>query len=166
MKFNKPVGSFVVLTRYKQKEVFLVKRSDFPVWEPQGGAIEDGEIPEQCAIREAYEETGFKIKIVKKVAEYTSPKANTIDSYVFEGKVVHGIYKREYQGCEGKWFNIKNLPKNMTYVRRMMISDLLNHDNKLIRRKSIPLVSIQNFKLFMLMPIKSATYLIKKTIKF
>lgn len=163
MKFNKRVGSFVVLTRKNKSEVFLVLRSDFPVWEPQGGGIENGETPEQCAIREAYEETGFKIKIVKKIAEYAGPKTNAVDSYVFEGKVISGSYKKEYQGCEGKWFDINNLPKNMTHVRRMMISDLLNYDNKLIRRKGISLVSIQNFKLFISMPIKSVAYLIRKS---
>lgn len=156
------VGAFVVLTRKNKSEVFLVLRSDFPVWEPQGGGIENRETPEQCAIREAYEETGFKIEIVKKIAEYAGPKTNTVDSHIFEGKVISGSYRKEYQGCEGKWFDINNLPKNMTHVRRMMISDLLDYDNKLIRRKGISLESIQNFKLFMLMPLQCSIYLFRK----
>lgn len=127
MKFSKPVDSFVVLTKNNKKEVFLVKRSDFPVWEPQGGGIEDKETPEATSIREVYEETGFRIKIVRKVAEYTNQKTNRITSHVFEGKYIAGTFKPEYNGCEGKWFDINNLPPQMTSTRKLMIKDCLEN---------------------------------------
>jgi ADP-ribose pyrophosphatase YjhB (NUDIX family) len=161
MKFNKPVGSFVVLTRKNRGEVFLVKRSDFPVWEPQGGGMEKGETPETTAMREAYEETGFKVKILRKVAEYKNPKTNKITSHVFEGKYISGIFKPEYHGCEGKWFDINNLPSQMTATRKMMIKDCLENSNKLIRRQEIPAVSTQNLHLLFLLPIESFRYVLK-----
>ncbi len=159
MKFNKPVGSFVVLTRNNQKEVFLVKRSDFPVWEPQGGGIEKNETPETTAIHEAYEETGFHIKIVRKVAEYTNSNSNKITSYVFEGKYISGTFKTEYARCEGKWFKINNLPPQMTATRKMMIKDCLENRSQLINRPEIPAVSMQNLKLFFLLPLQSLKYI-------
>lgn len=159
MKFNKPVGSFVVLTRNNREEVFLVKRSDFPVWEPQGGGIEDNETLETTAVREAYEETGFRIKIVRKVAEYTNPNSNKITSHVFEGKYISESFKPEYQGCEGKWFDINNLPPQMTATRKMMIKDCLENRNKLINRPEISAVSIQNLNLLFLLPLQSLKYL-------
>ncbi len=42
-------------------------------WFPPGGKVEDGETPEEAAIRETFEETGFKVRIVpgkKLIAEY------------------------------------------------------------------------------------------------
>ena len=159
MKFNKPIGSFVVLTRNNQKEVFLVKRSDFPVWESQGGGIEDNETPSITAIREAYEETGFKVKILRKIAEHTNPNSNKITSHVFEGKYISGTFAPEYNGCEGKWFDVNNLPPQMTATRRMMIEDCLNNKNHLIIKPEIPAVSIQNLNLLFLLPLQSFKYI-------
>jgi ADP-ribose pyrophosphatase YjhB (NUDIX family) len=166
MKFNKPVGSFVVLTRNQRGEVFLVKRSDFPVWEPQGGGIENYETPEITAIREAYEETGFKIKIVRKIAEYTNPNSNKITSYVFEGKYISGTFKSEYNVCQGKWFNINNLPPQMTATRKMMIKDCLINKGELIIKSEIPAVSIQNINLLFLLPLQSLKFICKLIFSF
>ena len=159
MKFNKPVGSFVVLTRNNRKEVFLVKRSDFPVWESQGGGIEDNETPEITAIREAHEETGFKVKILRKVAEYTNLNSNKITSHVFEGKYISGTFIPEYNGCKGKWFDVNNLPPQMTATRKTMIKDCLENRSQLINRSEIQTVSIHNLQLLFLLPLQSFKYI-------
>ena len=161
MKSNKKIGSFVVLIRNNRKEVFLVKRSDFPVWEPQGGGIEDNETPEITAIREAYEETGFKVRILRKVAEYKNPKTNKITSHVFEGKYISGTLIPEYNGCKGKWFDVNNLPPQMTATRKTMIKDCLENRSQLINRPEIPVVSFCNLKLLFLLPSDSLKYLLK-----
>ena len=155
----KLVGSFIILTRKSKKEVFLVKRSDFSVWECQGGGIENDETPEITAVRETYEETGFRIKIIKKVAEYTNFNSNKITSHVFTGKYISGTFKPEYKDCEGKWFSTNNLPLQMTATRRMMIEDCLNNRNDLIIKPEIPAVSIQNIKLLFLLPLQSVKYI-------
>ena len=160
MRFNKQVGSFVVLTRNNRKEVFLVKRSDFPVWEPQGGGIEHAESAETAAIREAYEETGFKVKVIRKVAEYTNPKSNIISSHIFEGKYISGIFKPEYKDCEGNWFEVSKLPLKMTATRKMMIKDCLLDKSELITKFEIPAVSMQNLNLLFLLPLYSIKYVL------
>lgn len=155
----KRVGSFVVLTRNNRKEVFLVKRSDFPVWEAQGGGMEDSETPETAVIREAYEETGFRIKIIRKVAEYKNPKTNKITSHVFEGKYISGSFKPEYISCEGKWFDINNLPPQMAVTRKMMVKNCLQNSNELVRESEIPAVSFQNLNLLFILPLQSFKYI-------
>jgi len=155
----KRIGSFVILTRKNRSEVFLVKRSDFPVWESQGGGIGSNETPEETAIREAYEETGFKVKILRKVAEYRNSKSNKICSHVFEGEYISGVFNPEYKSCEGKWFDVNNLPLQMTATRKMMIRDCLQSNDKLIYRSEISAVSVQNFHLLFLLPLQCFKYI-------
>lgn len=46
------------------KKILLVRHKDYDRWTQPGGHIEEGEIPEETAVREAFEETGVKIKIL------------------------------------------------------------------------------------------------------
>jgi len=46
------------------KKILLVFHSKFSRWVQPGGHIEEGEIPEETAIREVYEETGIRIKLL------------------------------------------------------------------------------------------------------
>ncbi len=46
------------------KKILLVRHKDYDRWIQPGGHIEEGEIPEETAVRETFEETGIKIKIL------------------------------------------------------------------------------------------------------
>lgn len=46
------------------KKILLVKHKKFKKWVQPGGHIEHGEVPEEAAIREVYEETGIKVKLL------------------------------------------------------------------------------------------------------
>lgn len=48
----------------KDKKILLVKHSDYDKWLQPGGHIEEDETPEEAAVREVYEETGIKIKLL------------------------------------------------------------------------------------------------------
>jgi 8-oxo-dGTP diphosphatase len=67
----------------KEEKVLLTKRADFPVWCLPGGSIDSGETIAQAAIREAYEETGFEVKLTCLVGLYSRP------NWVLEGS--HGV---------------------------------------------------------------------------
>lgn len=45
-------------------KVLLVHHKDLNKWVQPGGHIENDETPEETAIREAYEETGLKVKLI------------------------------------------------------------------------------------------------------
>ncbi len=78
-----------------------------------GGKIEDGESPEECAIRETLEETGLKIKNPKLKGILTFPKFLQNEDWIvfvfttkeFEGKII--------ESEEGKleWINNDKLLK-------------------------------------------------------
>jgi len=46
------------------KKILLVKHRKNGKWTQPGGHIENDETPEECALRESYEETGIKIKLI------------------------------------------------------------------------------------------------------
>ena len=161
MKKHRKIGSFVVLTRKNKSEVFLVLRSDYSVWEPQGGGIEQNEKPEKAAIREALEETGFKVKLLRKVAEYKIKNSTVTNSHLFLGEIISGTFKPEYKGCKGRWFNVQKLPLNMTESKRRMISDCLQNTNKLIQSDEITPLYFKNAKILFLLPFQSLKYILK-----
>ena len=63
-------GAFGLVLNSNKTKLLLVKRRDYPVWVMPGGRVEKGEIPEKTVIREIFEESGFRVKIVRKIAEY------------------------------------------------------------------------------------------------
>lgn len=48
----------------ENKKILLVKHHLYDRWVQPGGHIEDNETPEEAAMREVYEETGLKIKLL------------------------------------------------------------------------------------------------------
>lgn len=160
-------GSFVVLFRNdKRDEVFLVHRSDLPLWSLTGGGVETGESPEKTAIREASEETGFKIKILRKAGtyEYIDPKTKeTTDlNFLYEGRVISGKFTPEFPGCTGQWFNVNNLPKDITDKTKQKIQDAKNEQKKFY--KKVPGIQLKdNLLLVLRHPIPAVKFFLSKT---
>jgi 8-oxo-dGTP pyrophosphatase MutT (NUDIX family) len=156
-------GSFMVLFKDdSRKEIFLVFRTDYPVWALTGGGIEPDESPKQAAIRESYEETGFVSQVRKQVGKYEFPNKTT---YLFEGQYVSGIYKPEYEGNIGKWFFIEHLPSDITSSTRQKIYDTLHHQGYPFTKtiaNEIPLH--KNIRLILMHPWVFVTF-VKKQLK-
>ena len=135
----KPDGSTVVLFKDdSKKEVFLVFRSDYPIWGTTGGGIEKGETPQQTAIREAFEETGFKVKITKHCGRYQFP------------------------GCKGKWFKVDQLPKNLLTRTKYEILDAANHQGKPFVKKGIAINLINDLSVALRHPLAFLKYVYHK----
>lgn len=60
---NHYCASAFVINPY-DKKILLVKHADYDKWLQPGGHIEPNETPEEAAVREVYEETGLKIKLL------------------------------------------------------------------------------------------------------
>lgn len=60
---NHYCASAFIINPY-DKKILLVKHADYDKWLQPGGHIEPNEIPEDAAVREVYEETGIKIKLL------------------------------------------------------------------------------------------------------
>jgi ADP-ribose pyrophosphatase YjhB (NUDIX family) len=103
----------------KEREVFM-----FP-----GGKVENFTLPlEDTCKREVQEELGIDIKILRPLKTILAPRIDT-DGYVV---LVHYLAKRigKVTGGEGtiewQWFDIKNLPENITPNVREVITSYLN----------------------------------------
>lgn len=153
-------GSTLILFKNdKKEEVFLVFRSDFPIWGITGGGIEKGETPKEAAIREAEEETGFKVKLIKKVGIY---KSNDHTSHLYEGRVVSGTFKPEYLGCKGRWFKVNKLPSDITKRGREKVIDCLKSQKGIFIKSNPPLCFWDNIHLLFLHPIGFIKYLVTR----
>lgn len=64
MNLNREFCASAYIIDPATKKILLVKHKDYDRWTQPGGHIEEGEIPEEAAVRETYEETGIKIKIL------------------------------------------------------------------------------------------------------
>ena len=89
--------------------ILLVKRRIDPyrgLWAIPGGFVEEGETVEQAAAREAFEETGVRIKIKKLVGVYSDPKRDprgTV-SVAFIAKALSKEANGGDDAEEAKWF--------------------------------------------------------------
>jgi 8-oxo-dGTP diphosphatase len=93
-----------------QREILLIKRRDVPVWVLPGGGIEVEETPQEAALREIKEETGFTIKIKRKIGEYTPINRLTRFTHLFEGSITAGTATIGEETADIKFFNLNSLP--------------------------------------------------------
>lgn len=66
-------GAHAIVFNDDKSRVLMVKRRDVPVWVFPGGGIEPNEKPEDAAIRETEEESGYKVKVKRLVGIYKKP---------------------------------------------------------------------------------------------
>jgi 8-oxo-dGTP pyrophosphatase MutT (NUDIX family) len=139
-------ASVVVLSADGQ-EVLLHKREDFRVWALPGGRIEPGETWEDAAVREAYEETGYRIVVDRFIGEYSAPQMPYGGNigYVGLGHVVGGEpIARGAETVAVRWFPCTALPAGLFRFARIYIEDALTEASSPVR-KTLHLPGYQAF---------------------
>lgn len=118
--FESPrVGVGVILIRDEQ--VLLLKRENVHgsgSWSTPGGHLDFGESPEECAIREAKEETGLDITDVKFRAvtnDLFDVEAMHYITIWMEGECLSGeaVVNATYEMSEVEWFAWDKLPESL-----------------------------------------------------
>ncbi|OIK19827.1 NUDIX hydrolase [Bacillus amyloliquefaciens] len=118
-------GAFVIIQN-DGRDILLVKRKDVPLWDLPGGRIAEGETPEAAAIREACEETGYNVTIMKKAGEYERP-AFEDTQHVFIGVITGGTpLMNGPETAALRWFSLNRLPLLMVPNRKRQVKDGLN----------------------------------------
>lgn len=107
----------VVVTKYKEEN----KKSGY--YDIPGGKIEEGERPEETAIREMREETGLKVKNLRYKGNMIIEYPNRIfDFDVFITNESEGK-PQEFEENTSEWIDIKKLLQKEKILSNIMILD-------------------------------------------
>ena len=67
------IGSSAIVLDEAGSKILLTRRTDNGRWCLPGGAMDAGESLEECCVREVWEETGLKVRIVRLIGIYSTP---------------------------------------------------------------------------------------------
>ncbi len=115
--------------------LLLVRRKYPPyagLWSMPAGFMEYGESPEQCAAREALEETGLRVRLGGLVGVYSGrddPRTHAI-LIVYRGTSFSGRPRAGDDASEIGWFPLDELPRLAFRAHRQAIRDLLKRKGK------------------------------------
>ncbi len=111
------------------KKFLLVHHKKMNIWVQPGGHVEENEDPEEAAIREVYEETGVKIKLIGKRiprdCDYIVPLAiqkNIVDDHHIHMDFVYAAYLdsdnklilNKDESTDINWFTLEEI-KNSSF---------------------------------------------------
>ncbi len=129
MKQPNPIPTVDIIIELEDGGIVLVERRNPPYgWAIPGGFVDTGETLEECAKREALEETGLRVELVCQMHAYSEPRRDprfhTI-SVVFVAKAVG----RPVAGDDAKntgVFTKDSLPENIAFDHRRILEDYFN----------------------------------------
>lgn len=103
----------------KENKVLLIKRSDNGFWALPGGCQNLGETPAAAAARECLEESGYKVKIIELLGQYSSMcypyanypwKENEFCHLLFRAEILEGEPTPSEESMAVEWFSESELP--------------------------------------------------------
>jgi ADP-ribose pyrophosphatase YjhB (NUDIX family) len=110
----------------RDEQVLLTQRSDLPVWCLPGGAVDDGESLAQAAIREAREETGLDVELMRLVGVYSRPnwRRGGDHSVLFTARPVGGeLQPVTNETLNAGYFKLDELPAALLWHHHQRILD-------------------------------------------
>jgi len=130
MKFQGRTATAII--PFLENKILLIKRTTPPFvgfWALPGGRAESGEAVEQTVVREAKEETGLEVEVVRKVGEYHEEGTQGGQEYdyypaCFLVKVTGGtLARQESEIAEIRLFPMDALPKVLAFEHMQMVKD-------------------------------------------
>ena len=121
-----------VLIKKEDKYLLVQEKAkrSYGLWNWPQGKVKEGELPEQAAIREAQEETGFNIKIIRKVEVLEKTFSDTKELHVFLGEIVDGeLNFPEDEILDIKWF----APDEIETMKEKLVGQWVFETVKLVK---------------------------------
>ncbi len=150
-----------IIFNTERTQVLMVKRRDIPVWVLPGGGLERNETPETGAVREVLEETGYRVTIIRKVAEYLPVNKMTQYTHLFECCIFDGSAQIGAETQEVGYFPLTSLRKLPPPFEGWILDAAANHLH--ILRKEIEGVTWPKFfQLLLRHPILVGRFVLTK----
>ena len=107
----------------QQDRLLLMKRSDSGCWGPPGGAVELGELIENAARREVFEETGLELGGMVLFGVFSGPELFYVYpngdevhnvTIVYQAREWHGEVRLNHEHTTWDWFARQDIPENIS----------------------------------------------------
>lgn len=125
MKYRNPVPTVDILIKHKKGIVLIERRNPPAGWAIPGGFVDYGESLEDAAIREAKEETGLDVRLIRQFHTYSDPerdpRSHTIAT-VFIAKA-SGRLNAGDDAKKAEVFNSSNLPSPIVFDHGKILED-------------------------------------------
>jgi ADP-ribose pyrophosphatase YjhB (NUDIX family) len=123
--FRNPLPTTDIIIRYADGVVLIRRKNPPGGWAIPGGFVDYGESLEVAAVREAKEETGLDVRLVRQFHTYSAPERDprfhTISTvYVADGE---GELRAGDDAEDAGIFNKKTLPENIAFDHRDILED-------------------------------------------
>ena len=123
--FKNPLPTVDIIIEYKGGIVLIKRRNPPAGWAIPGGFVDYGESLEQAAVREAKEETGLEVELLRQFHTYSSPERDarfhTISTvYVAKGR---GEMLAGDDAKEAGVFGKEGLPEDIAFDHRDILHD-------------------------------------------
>jgi ADP-ribose pyrophosphatase YjhB (NUDIX family) len=133
MKKKIPYITADIIIELENRGIVLIKRKNPPVgWALPGGFLDYGESLEDCAIREAKEETSLDIELKEQFHTYSTldrdPRWHTVTT-VFAA-TASGIAKAASDASEVGVFKRNKIPKDLVFDHNKILEDYFKAKNQ------------------------------------
>ena len=125
-----PAVTVDIIIEIDKRGIVLIERKNPPYgWAIPGGFVDYGESLEDAAIREAKEETGLDVELIRQFHTYSDPdrdpRRHTI-STVYIARVKGGKLKADTDAKNIGIFTKENLPEKIAFDHRKILEDYFN----------------------------------------
>jgi len=126
MRYRNPIPTVDIIIEIEPGSVVLIERKNPPYgWAIPGGYVDYEESLEQCAVREAKEETSLDVTLVRQFHTYSDPsrdKRHHSISTVFIA-TAKGTPRGADDAIQAALFTKWNLPANIAFDHRRILED-------------------------------------------
>ena len=108
-----------------RSHLLITKRRDVPVWVLPGGGVDNNETPEEAIVREVWEETGFRVHILRQVGFYTPINSLTEPTTIYECKIIDGLLRMNNEISDVGFYPLSSIKKQLFIIHNEWVEDAL-----------------------------------------